>query len=103
MISFHARAPTEPCDPVRAHILNHNGVAGETKLIPVLQQTDKYFVAIRNGRPAHPECIADTGVSLLGRFGDSRRAQEGTRQDDYYCGELFHRLPTVRSAHPSPA
>ena len=103
MISFHARAPMGPCDPVRAHILNHNGAAGRIKLTPVLQQTDKHFVAIWNSTPAHPECIADTGVSLLGRFGNSRRAQEGTRQDDCYCGELFHRLPIVRSAHPSPA
>lgn len=63
MISFHARAPMGPCDPVRAHILNHNGAAGRIKLTPVLQQTDKHFVAIRNSTPAHPECIADTGVS----------------------------------------
>jgi hypothetical protein len=74
--SLHASGTHRSCDSVGAPILIHYGAASIIKSAPVPHQTEKHFVAIRNGRPAHPECIADTGLSLLGSFGDSSRAQE---------------------------
>jgi hypothetical protein len=57
---------------VRAPILIHNQAASLTEPAPVTQQTVKDVVTIGNGRPAHPERIADAGLPFLGRFGDSR-------------------------------
>jgi len=74
--SLHARGARRSRDPVRAPVLIHNHTASLSEPASVIQQTVKYVVAIGNGRPAHPEGIADAGLPLLSGFGDGRRAQD---------------------------
>jgi len=76
--SLHVRCARGSRNPVRPPVLIHNHSASQSEPASVIEQTVKYVVAIGNGRPAHPECIADAGLPLLGGFGDGGRAPDGT-------------------------
>ena len=55
---------------MRAPVLIHDDAAGRIEPAPVVQETVKHLIAVRYGRPADPECIADAGLPLFRCFGD---------------------------------
>jgi hypothetical protein len=62
-----ARGPREP---VRTPVLIHDDPAGRIEPAPVVQETVKHLIAVRYGRPADPERIADAGLPLFCCFSD---------------------------------
>ena len=83
--SVARRAP----DSVLAPILIHDRAASRIEAWPVVHQAVKYSVAIRNGRPADAERIAEAGLSLFCGLGDRSRTQEGDREGSRYRCKCF--------------
>ena len=55
---------------MRTPVLIHDDTAGRIEPAPVVQETVKNLIAVRYGRPADPERIADAGLPLFRRFSD---------------------------------
>ena len=68
--SLHSRGAGGSCEPVRTPILIHNDTTGGIEPASVVQQAMKNLVAVRNGRPANPEGVANAGLPLVRRFRD---------------------------------
>ncbi len=73
-------------------VLIHDGAAIGVELAPVVEQAMKYVVAIGNRRPAHPEGIADAGLTLLRCFGARDRAQKRRPRYDREQRKRLHRV-----------
>ena len=85
---------------VRTPVLIHYGAAIGVELAPVVQQAVKHVVAVGNCRPAHPEGIADAGLTFFRCFGGRDRTQE--RRRPYGCEQRqhFHRERRIRNPTP---
>jgi len=83
--------------PVRPRVFGYHLAAVRVEPVSVFHQALKNIVAVRNGGPANPECVASAGLSLFRCFSRSGPARYNKCQSSRNWTKWFQRrLPRCR-------